>query len=1046
MRFLLTWIVFSSMAASVVAQGQVRDLPPGWKPAGWKPERLRRLPAAGAKASSVFGEPEGTYAVAKAVDGNRGTKWVASVAASQTSPQWIVIELFGPRRVSAVALFGAVPGRDGVRDAQIQVATTAADSFSTVAAVKDARTGQWLATFDPVTTSAVRLLVTRSGGVSTHTDVNEVEIYGPPFQAAELKTFAAETLNACRRRLVDLLNSMERHSSGDPPRPSELELWRMVAESGRQVAQAQEQLARWDSLTVAERQALAERAERLEIRSHQLTRWLKSGGASAPDHRQEIEQARQAATNYALGEKTASVRNDNGLRLFNRCVMVSVDEASARWDATWLDTARTAVHRAGFSVEVDGKRLPAERASVTVEPFTDRLGAGMQVRQQWAGPIAVERRLRVYDGNPAVAVSGSVTNRTDRNVRLGTARVIDVASDKKGWWSMGRTYQTPAVVGYPGAAPPCRPADEMGPSAAGESFGSSGVLALAYRQPDCGLALGLVTAVEGSPSVAASFRPGQGGTGLVAVSSLAGRVLGPGKTVTLDTAWLSVEADPLAVLEHYGNAVAAMARGPLRTKANSLWCSWYPLRMQINEENVLANAAVAAEHFKPLGLDLMQLDHGWQRGDVCGDWTPNERFPHGLKWLADQLRSRYGLRMGLWIAPTQVAFTSQLFAEHPQWMRQNAEGKPASSGRWFWKPNPEMAVLDASQPGAEKWIADTFRRLTTEGSCYYKIDFIAGSPALARAMAAIREGTGPEPWIRYCQTPPLLSAGLANSAYIGVDTGDAGMKGTMDVLRENAALLAASFWVNERLYHREVCDMSVGMRASVEEARLRLALMTLSGCSISFSDDLRQLKLPRIRMMQQCLPAGNPLARPLDLFDRRLPSLWHMHCKNAADEWDVVGLFNFEDRAEDRTLDLAALRAPAGPAAVYEFWEGKFLGAERRSVTVNLPPHSSRILIVRRLTGRPQVIATDMHVLGGYHEMTRLAWDADRRQLAGQYRRAPGLSGRAVLYVPAGFRPRVDATGRSAELEKTGDNLWSHRVQFKTATADWAIDFDSTRP
>jgi hypothetical protein len=241
--------------------------------------------------------------------------------------------------------------------------------------------------------------------------------------------------------------------------------------------------------------------------------------------------------------------------------------------------------------------------------------------------------------------------------------------------------------------------------------------------------------------------------------------------------------------------------------------------------------------------------------------------------------------------------------------------------------------------------------------------------------------------------------------------------------------------------------MSVGMQAGVEEARLRLALMTLSGCSISFSDDLRQLNLPRIRMMQQCLPPGNPLARPLDLFERRLPSLWHMHCKNAADEWDVVGLLNFEDQAEERTLDLSALKlAPGAPAAVFEFWEGKFLGVQRRNVTVNLPPHSSRVLIVRRLTGRPQVIATDMHVLGGYHELTQLTWDRAGRRLSGQYRRAPGLSGKAFVYVPAGYRPRVNGAGQSATVKHLGDNLWSHQVQFKTATADWAIDFDSTSP
>ena len=53
-------------------------------------------------------------------------------------------------------------------------------------------------------------------------------------------------------------------------------------------------------------------------------------------------------------------------------------------------------------------------------------------------------------------------------------------------------------------------------------------------------------------------------------------------------------------------------------------------------------AEIAAKHFKPSGLDLIQLDHGWQQGDICGDWTPNEAFPHGMKWLSEQLQSRYG--------------------------------------------------------------------------------------------------------------------------------------------------------------------------------------------------------------------------------------------------------------------------------------------------------------------------------------------------------------------------------------------------------------------
>jgi hypothetical protein len=205
-------------------------------------------------------------------------------------------------------------------------------------------------------------------------------------------------------------------------------------------------------------------------------------------------------------------------------------------------------------------------------------------------------------------------------------------------------------------------------------------------------------------------------------------------------------------------------------------------------------------------------------------------------------------------------------------------------------------------------------------------------------MAAIRRGAEPEAWIRYCQTPPLLSAGLASSAYIGADTGDAGLASWMQLERANAPLLAASYWANDRLYHREVCDMSVGMKASVEEARFKMSLMTMSGCSISFSDDFRPLEPPRIRMMQQCLPPGNPPARPLDLFEREMPSLWHMHCKNVAGQWDAVGVFNFEDEAQERIVGLSSLGlSPGAEVTAFEFWEEKFLGTHKEHAEPEKP-------------------------------------------------------------------------------------------------------------
>jgi hypothetical protein len=486
--------------------------------------------------------------------------------------------------------------------------------------------------------------------------------------------------------------------------------------------------------------------------------------------------------------------------------------------------------------------------------------------------------------------------------------------------------------------------------------------------------------------------------------------------------------------------------------------------MSMTEEKVLANAEVAARHFKPLGLEIMQLDHGWQRGDITGDWTPNERFPHGLKWLADQLRERYGLRLGVWISPTDVAETSDLFKQHPDWMLKGVDGKPLVNWRWYWKPNPNCYELDATHPQACQYIVDTFRQLTGWGVSYYKIDFIAASggehfvqhdpkatrgwSVLRRAMEAIRKGAGDAAWIRYCQTPPILSAGLANSAYGGDDTLDAGIPGRFDVLRDNAHALAAGYWLNDRPYHREVCDMSVRMQGGVEEVRMRAAMMALANCSISWSDELCYLPPSRIRLMQQCLPPGNPLMRPLDLFEQSIPSVWHIRAKNDAEAWDVVGLFNFTNKAAQRMVqfDHLGLETKA-EYTVFEFWEERFLGVCKGSVEMTLPPESSRILAIRRLAGVPQLIGTDMHLLQGYHEVKRLSWDEKTGILAGTYQRAPGLNGKAFFHLPEGYYPKFDfpLSASSARLSHVDGPIWVQEIQFKEAELTWTIPIE-TRP
>ena len=87
------------------------------------------------------------------------------------------------------------------------------------------------------------------------------------------------------------------------------------------------------------------------------------------------------------------------------------------------------------------------------------------------------------------------------------------------------------------------------------------------------------------------------------------------------------------------------------------WISWCDYFSHVTEKDIVQNAEAIASYYKPFGLKYCLVDAGWQaEGDgedgspIGGDWNAwNAKFPHGMKWLADQIHAR-GLYAGLWLS------------------------------------------------------------------------------------------------------------------------------------------------------------------------------------------------------------------------------------------------------------------------------------------------------------------------------------------------------------------------------------------------------------
>jgi hypothetical protein len=128
---------------------------------------------------------------------------------------------------------------------------------------------------------------------------------------------------------------------------------------------------------------------------------------------------------------------------------------------------------------------------------------------------------------------------------------------------------------------------------------------------------------------------------------------------------------------------------------------------------------------------------------------------------------------------------------------------------------------------------------------------------------------------------------------------------------------------------------------------------------------------------------------------------------------------------------------------LYEFWEQKPLGRLRDGITLSLPPHTSRLIAIRKVPRTPWIVGTDLHVSQGGVELPELKWDAASSTLSGIAQR-PGESGNLVIYIPAGFTAKeAMVDGRLETLVHPEGEIARMPVAFNGKPVRWSISFTS---
>ena len=686
--------------------------------------------------------------------------------------------------------------------------------------------------------------------------------------------------------------------------------------------------------------------------------------------------------------------------------------------AVWRNSGKpfliNATARAGLA---ESHRSISEKdysRTATVVAISDELGAGQQLiarcldgRKQ----LDFELRVSVYDQRDAMIVEAVCHNAsTDPLIvrSLEPVRALEAEGGGCVWPGVTKTLSNGFLYSDPGKI------SDFGSAQPTESWWN---MAFYSGERNEGLVVGYLENKTALGRLTASpARLTIGGGVSEAVSLLVESqyqrefLLRPGASVTSDRVIFNLAANPFAALESYAQAIGDIHKVRLNPPVNG-WCSWFSYYGAITEEEVVRQAEFTARVLKPFGCDTIQLDDGFYRG--FGDWEGNEKFPHGMKWLAQKIRG-LGLKPGIWLAPYVIGEGTEVQRRHPDWLMHN----PDSSVKVISSPDarPKLYGLDITHPGAADWLRQLFRTAANDwGYDMFKIDFVEWSllaadryhdPAVTKAAAyrhgleIMREAIGPRRHLLDCG-PGNTTVGLLDSMRIELDQPPLNWRQYFLTSASSAPAAAKRYYFHGRTWVNDVDHVGLSYLTPLQGQAVA-TLIALSGGNTISGDRLTDLDATRLEILKKVFPSSGEAARPVDLFENDRPEVFALPLKRKFGAWLVLALFNPDDKApKEKILPLERLGLdPAKTYIAFDFWNQRLFGEIRETLQARIEPCSVLLLSLHEKRGVPQFLSTDRHVCQGAVELENVEWDAAGSILRGVSLGAPGTDHNVFIYLP----------------------------------------------
>lgn len=473
------------------------------------------------------------------------------------------------------------------------------------------------------------------------------------------------------------------------------------------------------------------------------------------------------------------------------------------------------------------------------------------------------------------------------------------------------------------------------------------------------------------------------------------------------------------------------------------WCSWYCYYMGTTEANMVEETDALAKYLKPYGLEYVQLDACFTRGEDASylEWT-KKTFPKGGKWLFQYIKSK-GLKPGLWVNIYGANYARPECADkYPEtYFLRDKEGNLSGA---CCTADKTVVRLDYTNPEViEKHLRPMFTILKEEwGLKYLKdagwgtwmdyydknkeraYDSTRGSREVYREVqAALRETLGSDVYILGCA---MHEVGLGFGIFDGSRTGgdDSAVwypkkEGGMSMQIYFNSLFGANY-LNNITWHCDPDTVMVRNPLTLEEARTVVTAIALTGQLYMASDFMAKLPERRLDLYRKTMPSTCVV--PIDLYPYKIESnkkngvVWccpqvkeypraiDLKVNAESGIYDVVAVFNWDDEEGSKSISLGEDLGldTEKEYVIFDFWNQKLKEVTKDKISSSIPAHGTCVYVIKSLLDRPQLLATSRHITGTISTKS-ISWDSSKSALSGSSEIVEEEPYSLFIHVPEGM-------------------------------------------